>query len=458
MEFKLDGNVVPHSWKSYPSAGMNDGGITLSVLPIPSSLMNQFEDGVAIMEFNNPGYIGVDYIETVIYAASTSGFVTVQNAKVDFFDMDGFYNLPARIVSSKSTYGYPNGAVLINDKIYVMSAQSSNPSQIEIFHSDPDNTARLATVDVAFDTNWENAMRMWTDGRFIYVVDYYDGLTLIDVTDDARPYVRQTVGREDSNRYYRDVAVTDSWVYVATTNGIELHNKDTLAYDSLLLTGHDVTRIRAENGYIYAARSGLFTILNQSDNAVVAEFSTSSDASYFDIVGDYLFLAHTSSNNIDVYDISDKSSVIHVVILQPLDDSSQNRPREIKVVGDYLLMSLANYYGIVDLDFGETESPSLTLSVPQDVVEGDVIKVTAQPDTPGNITVEFFLNGEPVGVTTQRPYTFYHPTTAQSAGEVYEYTARAINLSGVVGSLSAPVTTATVEDTQSPTISVTYPE
>ncbi|MCP5462454.1 MAG: hypothetical protein H7A34_04660 [bacterium] len=178
-----------------------------------------------------------------------------------------------------------------------------------------------------------------------------------------------------------------------------------------------------------------------------------------EVIGQYLFQNDDSGNRLIVYDVSNPSDIEQINALSHSELGVGNDLREMKIVGNYLISPLTNsYLMIARLDFGETAVPSLTMQIDDtDVIEGETAIITAVPDVPGNITVEFFVNGEPAGIANKAPYEFYHLTAPGSAGIPYEYTARAINLSGMESDLADPISFATLMDNQIPSIAINTP-
>ena len=106
----------------------------------------------------------------------------------------------------------------------------------------------------------------------------------------------------------------------------------------------------------------------------------------------------------------------------------------------------------------DTTAPNVALTVPSEAVAGAELSIAATAtDDVGIASVEFFLDGQSLGVTTQAPYESTFTVPLDRAGETVQLLVRATDAAGNVSEDTASLVVRMPPDTTAPAVTLTVP-
>jgi len=211
-------------------------------------------------------------------------------------------------------------AYLVARRLFILDVSDPNAPSHEAVH---DANGYLMSVNVT--------------GKYAYVSPTADGIQILDVSDPATPAL---VGSHPIGA--RDIAISGTHAYV-TTGWDELVTLDVsnpvspTFVSSFPINGpSEKVKVAGERAYVtdgqgYRGNPPSFSVLDITNpNAPAYIGGLPIGGQDFDVVGDYVYLAHTFS--LSIWDFSDPAAPTRVGSI-PLPDSGHLEA--VEVVGDY---------------------------------------------------------------------------------------------------------------------------
>ncbi|MBN1516666.1 tail fiber domain-containing protein [Candidatus Sumerlaeota bacterium] len=257
-------------------------------------------------------------------------------------------------------------------------------SGIETTPGDPLHFGAISdNAETLMNTPWAIAVQ----GDYAFVVSWFEGMEVIDISDPANPTHAGAIARAEApgiSQVY-DICVEGDYAYAVSTNINTLEILDvsdpanpahvlTLADNAELhLSGANSVVIRDGYAYVTAWNEGL-EILDVSDPTspthVGGLFDNAETALHGAISiylqGDYAYITAGFDDGVEILDISDPTSPTHAGAIFDNAQSNLTNPCCIYVSGDYAYVGDSDGPGVNVLDVSDPANPAFVRMVSYD--------------------------------------------------------------------------------------------